>query len=435
MNIEMWPIARPIPYAANARRLNARAVDAIAASIKEFGFRQPIVVDVEDVIVVGHTRLLGAKKLGLATVPVHVASELTAAQIKAYRLMDNRSTENSEWDLELLEAEMAGLVGELDLALTGFSERELAKLLAASAPVDEDELPLVPDAPVTRAGDLWLMGEHRLLCGDCTVGADVERLMDGRRAGLMNTDPPYGVSLRLEDNHDASNSAKGVDKTYRHFEAIMGDDLDGPKLQEFLESAFSVAIPVLCDDAAWYLWHAQLSQGFFAAAAAAAAQLLVHRQIIWVKPHFVFGRGDYHWQHELCFYGWRKGNRPPFLGERNQSTTWVLEEGGGTIRKDQSHPTQKPVELFRRPILNHLKPGELCYEPFAGSGSQFIAAEELERACYGLEIMPTYCDVIVQRWQNFTGKTATLDGATFAEVKAQRATEPAKKESRGRRKP
>ena len=182
-------------------------------------------------------------------------------------------------------------------------------------------------------------------------------------------------------------------------------------MQQFLESAFRNAKRILEPNAAWYLWHAQLTQGFFAAAAAAAAALLIHRQIIWAKPHFVFGRGDYHWQHELCFYGWVKGHRPPFYGKRNQSTLWSLAEGGGVIRKDQGHPTQKPVELFVRPLNNHTKPAEIAYEPFAGSGSQIVACEKTSRRCFAIEIEPRYVDVCVARWENATGKKAVLDGA------------------------
>lgn len=428
LTVEYWPIARPQPYPRNARRLTDRAVDTLAASIKNFGFRQPIVVDAFDVIVVGHTRLLAAQKLGLEVVPVHVAAGLTPAQCRAYRLMDNRTADETSWDLDLLEAEMRELQA-LDMAeLAGFEDAQITEMLKPPPATDADAVPDAPAVPVSRAGDLWLLGSHRVLCGDATDADAVARLMDGAKAGLMATDPPYGVGLRLEDNHDASNAAKGTNKKYRHFETIMGDDVDGPKLQGFLESVFLLAITALNENAAWYLWHAQLTQGFFAAAAAAAAQLLVHRQIIWVKPHFVFGHGDYHWQHELCFYGWRKTKRPPFYGPRNQSTTWMLDEGGGSIRKEQFHPTQKPVELFVRAINNHLKPGEICYEPFGGSGSQIIAAEKTATRCFALELAPAYVDVIVARWQAFTGLKATLadDGRTFEETGATRLHETEK---------
>lgn len=375
-------------------------------------------------IIAGEHRWRAAQSEGLLSVPV-IWMDVDDETAKRIMLADNRTTRLGLDDPAALAELLQGLPS---IEGTGFDADALNDLLSDLGQAgtvgltDEDAAPEVPATPVTVLGDLWLLGEHRVLCGDSTSVDAVERLMDGQKAGLMATDPPYGVALRLEDNHEASNAAKGIDKKYRHFETIMGDNMDGPKLQSFLESVFVVAMTVLHDNAAWYLWHAQLTQGFFAAAAAAAAQLLVHRQIIWVKPHFVFGHGDYHWQHELCFYGWRKGFRPPFYGERNQSTTWDLGEGGGSIRKDQHHPTQKPVELFARPISNHLKAGEICYEPFAGSGSQIIAAEKAGVRCFALELAPQYVDVICKRWQEFAGKAATLDGdgRTFDEVSAER---------------
>jgi DNA modification methylase len=446
LKVEWWPIENVKPYAKNPRLPSDKAVRKVMASIKEFGWRQPIVVDAKGIIVAGHKRWEAATKMKLLRVPVHVAAGLTSAQIRQYRIMDNRSQDDSEWDQERLAAEVFDLskLPDIDLALTGFEPPELAAFLAqAGAPqgltgapqglTGEDDAPEPPVIPVSKLGDLWLLGKHRLLCGDSTDAEAVKRLMAGEKAGLMATDPPYGVALRLEDNHEASNSAKGIDTKYRHFEKIMGDDLDGGKLQDFLERAFAAAKLALADNAAWYLWHAQLTQGFFAAAAA-AAQLLVHRQIIWAKPHFVFGRGDYHWQHELCFYGWRQGHRPPFLGQHNQSTVWQIDEGGGSIRQEQVHPTQKPVALFQRPISNHLEGGAICYEPFGGSGSQWIAAQSLGVRCFGLELAPQYVDVIVDRWEKFTGQSATLegDGRTFRQISDDRGSEDSRPKT-GRR--
>jgi len=270
-------------------------------------------------------------------------------------------------------------------------------------PQGEDDVPEPPKTAITKPGDLWLLGEHRLLCGDATKAEDVERLMNGGRAGLMNTDPPYGIGYDNKAIHPNSGPVAGT---------IANDDLTDRKLQDFLEQVFKVATAkVLQDNAAWYLWHAHLTQGFFAAAAAAAAaDVILHRQIIWVKPILVFGRGQYHQRHEPCFMGWVRGNSPPDYGlgngERTQTTVWEIASVTQAERKEFDHSTPKPVELFAIPIVKHLKKAELCYEPFAGSGPQFIAAEKLNRKCYGLEIEPKYCDVIVERWENFTGGKA-----------------------------
>jgi len=408
--------------ARNANKGTARGAAMIRASLRDYGAGRSVLLDRNGAIIAGNKTVENAGALGHKDVIVVqtdgsqlVAVQRTDLDLKDPRarqlaIADNRSAEVSlEWDAETLK----GLVGDgVDIA-PFWSGDELEKLWPQNAELltQEDEVPPVPVEPISKLGDLWILGEHRLLCGDSTKARDVQRLMNGEKAVLLATDPPYGVGLRLEDNHEASNAAKGTTKSYRHFEAIMGDDLDGDKLQTFIEAVFHATLPSLTQNAAWYLWHAQLSQGFFAAAAAAAANLLIHRQIIWVKPHFVFGRGDYHWQHELCFYGWVKGHRPKFYGERNQSTVWALDEGGGVIRKDQSHPSQKPVELFVRPIRNHTKAGEVCFEPFAGSGSQIIAAQKTARRCFAMEIEPRYVDVCVERWQNATGQKAALDGA------------------------
>lgn len=392
----------------NANKGTDRGRKALAASLEQFGAGRSILVDKNGTVIAGNKTLAQAIARGDKEVTViktdgkqiiavqRTDLDLRDAKAKGLAIADNRVAElDLDWDQEAL----AAINKDIDLS-PFWSPDELGELLGIeSAPAPEaklDQADALQKKWNTERSQVWEIGKHRLMCGDCTIEADVKKLMGKKKAALMNTDPPYGVSLRLEDNHAASNSAKGIKKTYRHFENIMGDELEGEKLQEFLESCFRTAITVLRPNAAWYLWHAQLSQGFFAAAAA-AAQLLVHRQIIWVKPHFVFGRGDYHWQHELCFYGWIKGNRPEFYGKRNQSTTWSLSEGGGSIRKDQNHPTQKPVELFTIPILNHLKLGEIAYEPFAGSGTQLCAAEQTKRVCYALEIEPKYVAVALER--------------------------------------
>jgi len=354
----------------------------------------------------------------MVEVPCIALSHLTDNQRRAYILADNRLGEiGGGWDAELLKLELDDLrIEDIDIDGLGFDDASLEELLAGmddggtEGLTDADDVPEAPPVSVSKLGDVWLLGRHRLMCGDSTDAESVALLMAGEKAVLLQTDPPYGVALNLRQNHEASNAAKGIDAKYREFEPIENDDLDGPKLQAFLENMIRAALPHLTPHAAFYLWHPMLTQGtFFAAAAAAAADILIHRQIIWAKPHFIFGRGDYHWQHELCFYGWVRGNRPPWYGERNQSTLWMLDEGGGKIRKEQNHPTEKPVSLWTDPIGNHTKTGNIMYEPFSGSGSQIIAAEQTGRCCYAMELSPQYVDVAVTRWQNFTGKQAILE--------------------------
>ena len=411
---DLVPVDALRPHPRNPRRGDTVA---IGESIASNGFYGAVVAQRStSLILAGNHRWKTAKDAGATEIPT-IWVDADDEQALRILLADNRTNDIAGYD----DAALAELLGSLpSLEGTGYDQADVDELLAGLGEVAAGDVTDGPEAQTDRAdelkdkwgtalGQLWGIGSHRLLCGDSTDAATVLLLMAGEKARLMATDPPYGVALRLEDNHEASNAAKGVKATYRHFERIMGDDLEGEKLQEFLERCFAAAIAVLEPDAAWYLWHAQLSQGFFAAAAAAAAQLLVHRQIIWRKPHFVFGRGDYHWQHELCFYGWRQGNRPPFYGERNQTTVWDLNEGGGAIRKDQNHPTQKPVELFAVPIRNHLKRGEICYEPFAGSGSQFVAAEQLGVRCFGLELEPKYVAVILERMSEMGLKPKLLN--------------------------
>jgi DNA modification methylase len=399
VKIEDRPVEAITPYQNNPRR-NSQAVECVAKSIKEFGFRQPIVVDEQGVIIVGHTRWKAAKKLGMTTVPVHVAEGLTPAQIKAYRIADNKTNELAEWDLDILPVELKELQA-LDVRLEdlGFDPHELERIMGNdyAGHTDPDAVPEVQADVISQTGDLWEMGAHRLLCGDSTKAEDVARVMNGEKAGLMNTDPPYGVDYGgIRDSIRAS--GRGGIK----YDDIENDELNGAALQEFLEKCIRTAVPHLVENPAFYLWHPMLTQGtFFAAAAAAAADILIHRQIIWVKPSLIMGRGDYHWRHELCFYGWIRGKRCPWMMGRDQDTVWEVGR-----EQDGIHPTQKPIELFMRPIKNHLNQGEICYEPFSGSGSQLIAAEQLGRKCYALEICERYVDVAVRRWQQHTGKQA-----------------------------
>lgn len=339
-----------------------------------------------------------ANKLLVSIDPLAAMASPDLTKLQA--LLGGAATESANialmWERQVVDAQRLD-----DLART-------AEALRTPGQRDEDEVPEPPKVPIARRGDLWLLGEHRLLCGNSGEPDDVARLMDGHRADLMNTDPPYGVNYGDIANSraraaDKRNGGSGKDYSTHDDKHIQNDDLDGAALRVFLEKMIQVALPHLSETPAFYLWHPMLTQGvFFAAAAAAAANILIHRQIIWVKPSLIMGRGDYHWRHELCFYGWIQGKRCPWLMGRNQDTVWNVGR-----ENDRIHPTQKPVELFRRPLLNHVPVGGLCYEPYAGSGSQFIAAEATGRRCYGMEIDPIYIDVIVLRWEAFTGKKAT----------------------------
>ena len=406
-----WPIDRPISYARNSRKIPQRAIDKVAASIQEFGFRQCIVVDKDGVIVVGHTRWLAAKKLGLREVPVHVAENLTPAQVKAYRLMDNRSHQETDWDLELLGPELEDLKSlDFDLSLTGFNQREIEALLLAPNAVEDDAPPL-PDNAVSKPGDLWLMGTHRLLCGDSTNTEDVARLMSREKARLFACDPPYLINYK-GGNHPQS-WANSPDTKDKHWD----DYQDPAKAVEFYVDYLRIGLAHCIDRVPVYQWHGDLRR-VIVAEAWERAGLLLHQIIVWVKARPVLTRSHFMWQHEVCAYGWRTG-KVPSKPPANSHSVWTIDQIG---ESDGIHPTQKPVELARRPILYQTQPGDICYEPFSGSGTTIAAAELTGRRCYAMEISPAFVDVAVTRWQSLTNQTARLDGdgRTFEEIKADR---------------
>jgi DNA modification methylase len=376
MDIIDLPLERLIPYARNPRR-NESAIATVAASLREFGWRQPIVVDEDMVILAGHTRLEAARQLGLASAPVHVARGLTPAQAKAYRLMDNRAAENAAWDEALLGLELGDLQGEnFDLALTGFDDAELNRLLAALGDADpdtrEDDVPETPADPVSRPGDLWLLGPHRLLCGDSTVATDVERVLGGVTPLLMVSDPPYGVEY-----DPGWRNAAGAAKTRRTGKVLNDDRAD-----------WREAWALFPGDVA-YVWHGALHAATVAESLEVSG-FAVRSQIIWAKDRLVLSRGDYHWQHEPALYCVRKGGKGHWAGDRKQTTLWQISS------RDQDaetvHSTQKPVECMRRPILNNSSPGQAIYEPFMGSGTTLVAAETTGRVCLGIELNPAYVD-------------------------------------------
>jgi DNA modification methylase len=426
--VSAWPIEKVIPYARNSRKISERAIDKVAASIKEFGFRVPIVVDRFGVIICGHTRLLAAKKLGLTHVPVHVAENLTPAQVKAYRLMDNRSHDETSFDLELLGPELEELRGlDFDLDLTGFDPHEIDDFLSDPGADDRANLvPVAPEHPAAQLGDVWVMGKHRLICGDCTKADVVAKLLGAAKLQLMVTDPPYGISLDSEWRDRAGLNGCGPaeasymkHRTAGHTETTISGDTRADWSEAFeLVPSLQIA----------YVWHAsiftrEVLNGLL------RIGFLYPQQIIWNKGRTVLTRTHYWYQHEPCWYV-RKKNAPWFGKAGENSTVWDSPSPkfimGASKEEKCDHPTQKPVELMRRPILNHTKRGAAVYDPFLGSGTTLIAAEMTGRVCYGMEIEPKYCDVIVQRWQEFACGVAILegDGRTFEEIHSERLGVP-----------
>ena len=417
MKIEIWSLDRIRPYEKNARKIPQKAIDKVALSLKTYGWQQPIVVEPNGTMIVGHVRRLGALQLGWTEAPVHVADKLTPAQVRAYRMMDNRSHQEADWDFDILRVELGELKGlDLDLGLTGFDSHELDALLLHDDG-RADEAPPLPAVAVSRPGDLWLLGPHRLLCGDATSAEAVARLLAERKPRLMVTDPPYGISLDSEWRDRAGLNGCGAaepsylkKRTAGHTETTISGDTRADWSDAFaLVPSLEVA----------YIWHASLFtrevlEGLL------RIGFLYPQQIIWNKGRTVLTRTHYWYQHEPCWYVRKK--RAPWYGKAGEnSTVWDSPSPkfimGASNEEKYDHPTQKPAALMRRPILNHLRAGELVYDPFLGSGTTLAAAELTERVCYGLELDPKYVDVIVQRWQNLTGKLACLEsGETFDSV-------------------
>jgi DNA modification methylase len=403
MKIETWPIHRPIPYARNARKIPQQAIDKVAGSIKEFGFRQPIVVDKDGVIVAGHTRLLAAQKLGLSQVPVHVAAELTPTQIKAYRLADNRVNQESSFDNELLVLELAELkVEDYELELTGFDLSELCAFEAlgnstSEGLTDEDEVPPIPELPVTVEGDLWTLGNHRLLCGDSTNVAHVERLMNGQQADLVVTDPPYNVAYQGKTKDALT---------------IRNDRMGDKSFFDFLLKVYTVK-----DGGCIYVFHAD-TEGLNFRRALVESGFKLAQCCIWVKQAMVMGRQDYHWQHEPVLYGWKPTGSHHWYADRKQTTVWNFDRP----MRNGEHPTMKPVALIEYPIRNSSRPGDIVVDLFGGSGSTLLACEKNARSCRTMEIDPKYCDVMLERWAEFTGKDPVRqDGIAWSTLKLQRS--------------
>src|SRR6056297_1288482 len=407
--IEMWPLTKLQPYANNAKAHGADQVAKIAASMAEFDWTVPCLVADDGELIAGHGRVLATTQLGLTEAPVIVLGHLTEAQRRAYRIADNKLTELGTWDEALLSVELNDLLAEdYDLSLIGFDDAELEALLAGevdpetAAREGEDDVPEAPDTPISRPGDLWVLGKHRLLCGDATVATDVERLLGDVKPLLMVTDPPYGVEYDPSWRNEA-----GAAKTKRTGKVLNDDRAD-----------WREAWALFPGDVA-YVWHGALHAATVAESLEAAG-FTIRAQIIWAKERLVLSRGDYHWQHEPAWYAVKKTGTGQWAGDRKQTTLWQIPS------KDQDastvHGTQKPVECMRRPILNNSSPGQAVYEPFMGSGTTLIAAEMSGRVSYGIELNPAYVDVAIQRWQKLTGAKAVLYGSdkTFDTLKGER---------------
>ncbi len=432
MNIEMKPLADIRPYENNPR-LNDQAVDAVAESIARFGFRQPIVVDEAGVIICGHTRFKAATKMGLAEVPVHIATDLTPEQIRAYRIADNRTAELSEWNMELLPLELAELQDAgLDWSLLGFDDRELQKMLdhgAKAGLTDPDAIPEPPDEATTVRGDIWILGEHRLMCGDSSLPEDMARLLAGEPVQLVNTDPPYNVAVQPRSNNafvtgqtnfapkkqHASKRDRGLDakrkagpskgtttKLRAKDRPLANDFVSDEEFDRLLMAWFQNAADALEPGRAFYIWGGYANIANYPRALEAAG-LKFSQQIIWHKMHPVISRKDFMGDHEWCFYGWREGRAHVFLGPNNVPDVWQVKK---VNPQSMVHLTEKPVELAVRAMQYSSRPGERVLDIFGGSGSTLIAAEQTERKALLMELDPLYCDVIVKRWEEFTGRTA-----------------------------
>ena len=404
MSEQQWPadtitrrkVLDLIPYARNSRTHSDEQVGQIAASIKEWGWTVPVLIDEAGGLLAGHGRVLAAQRLGIDEIPTMTAKGWTEAQKKAYVIADNKLALNAGWDASMLAVEFGDLKeAGFDLELTGFGGDELAALFPTESEglTDEDAVPEVPAVPTTVEGDVWLLGRHRLMCGDSTSIDAVERLMDGRKANMLHTDPPYGVD----------------------YEGVPNDHLKDAQLEAFLHDALSCAFTALAPGSNVYVWHADITAlEFISAFRSAGFKQARPPTIQWLKPSLTMSQGDYHSQNEPCLYGWKEGSGRVRVKDRKQTTIWKCD------RTDEAkvHPTMKPVELCQRAVENSSEVNGIVLDLFGGSGSTLIACEKTARDCRMMELDPKYCDVIVKRWQEFTGEIATLEatGQTFAEL-------------------
>ena len=417
INIKQQKVEDLIPYENNPRN-NENAVEAVAGSIREFGFKNPIIVDQNNVIVAGHTRLLAAKELGLKEVPTIIADDLTTEQINAYRLVDNKTNELAQWDIDMLERELSE-IDSIDMEEFGFDDfpdLELDKVIED----DFEDEELDHEEPVSQSGEIYQLGSHRLMVGDSTNKEDVRALTDGAQMDLLVTDPPYNV-----DYNGGTEDAMTIEN----------DNMGKEHFVEFLTAAFENGAEALRPGGGFYIWHAERTGGEFIKALE-AAELEFRQKLIWVKSSLALGRQDYQWKHEPCFYGWKEGATHYFTADRTNTTVIedapninamnkdelkeyikdlkdVIDEGSTILRADKPsssklHPTMKPVKLMAHHLVCSTRQGENVIDLFGGSGSTLMAAEQLGRNCYIMEFDPKYADVIITRWEEFTGQEAEL---------------------------
>ena len=405
MQIEVIKTDQIIPSATNSRTHSDAQVAQIMASIKEFGFVNPLLIDEESVIIAGHGRLNAAQKLNMTEVPCIRLEGLSSSQKKALRIADNQLALNAGWNDEILKIELEALQeAGFELDLTGFSQKDLDRLLrdpSTEGLTDEDAVPEI-EHPVSAPGDVWILGAHRLVCGDATVSTDVDKCLNGVKPMLMVTDPPYGVEYDPKWRADA-----GVNKNKDKMGKVENDG----------KADWREAWALFPGDVA-YVWHAGVHASTVADSLI-ACDFNIRSQIIWVKDRFALSRGHYHWQHEPCWYAVKKSGTGNWNGDRKQSTVWEMKS-----REDKGfgHGTQKPVEAMRRPIMNNSSEGQAIYEPFSGSGTTIIACESVRRSCHAIELEPKYVDIAIQRWQEYTGNEAVHEesGKKYSELKPER---------------
>ena len=398
MKIIQKLVTELIPYVKNSRTHSDEQVAQIAASIKEFGWTNPILIDGDNGIIAGHGRLMAARKLGHKEVPTIELKDLTETQKKAYIIADNRLALNAGWDNEMLTIELNDLLADgFALDILGFDPKEIAALLdpeVVEGLTDEDAAPVTPEEPTTKLGDIYLLGKHRLMCGDSCSLTDMEKLCDGQLVDMWLTDPPYNVAVQ-GGNHANPERKNGL--------KILNDKMPDEEFRQFLRDAYVTADLVMKPGAVFYIWHAD-SEGYNFRGAAKDAGWAVRQCLIWKKSSIVMGRQDYHWKHEPCLYGWKEGAGHLWATDRKQTTILEFDRPS----RNGEHPTMKPVALFEYQMLNNTKGGDIVLDSFGGSGTTMLAAEKHGRYARLMELDPKYCDVIVKRWEDFTGKKATL---------------------------